>query len=148
MKKMNPLSFLMRAVILLSTVGASVAFATCPCYLAAKFSTIPVAALPTNRRRFIGNFGAFVTGTIVSLPGVVSALDFEAFEKGEIAADTKNCNPKLDPKCQPNLSPDEALCQYGNSGKARGEACRRVRDAGGKLPEVKKERSLGGAYAM
>jgi hypothetical protein len=75
-------------------------------------------------------------------------LDFDAFEKGTIDSDTKNCNPKLDPKCQPKLSPDEALCQYGNSGKARGEACKRIRDAGGKLPDVQKVRSLGGAYAM
>ncbi|KAL3803894.1 hypothetical protein HJC23_004056 [Cyclotella cryptica] len=79
----------------------------------------------------------------MSIPSAVSALDFDMFEKGEIAADTKNCNPKLDPECQPKLSPGEALCQYGNSGKARAEACGRVRDAGGKRPEVKKERSLG-----
>jgi len=47
-----------------------------------------------------------------------------------------------------HLLEDEALCQYGSSGEARGEACLRVRKAGGKLPEVKKEKSLGGAYAM
>ena len=46
------------------------------------------------------------------------------------------------------LPEDETLCQYGSSGEARGEACLRVRKAGGKLPEVKKEKSLGGAYAM
>ncbi|KAL3776323.1 hypothetical protein HJC23_011648 [Cyclotella cryptica] len=147
---MNPCSLRTKALILLSTVGAyrTDAFTTCPCNLAAKSSTIHMSASSFNRRNFVGNFGALATGTIMSIPRVVSALDFDAFEKGEIAADTKNCNPKLDPKCQPKLSPDEALCQYGNSGKARGEACRRVRDAGGKLRDVKKERSLGGAYAM
>jgi hypothetical protein len=79
---------------------------------------------------------------------VVNALDFDAFEKGEIATDTAKCDPKKDPKCIPKLSSDEALCQYGGGGNARGEACMRVRAAGGKLPTVKKEKSLGGAYAM
>ena len=76
------------------------------------------------------------------------ALDFDAFEKGEIASDTAKCDPKRDPKCIPKLSSDEALCQYGGGGNARGEACMRVRAGGGKLPTVKKEKSLGGAYAM
>ena len=77
------------------------------------------------------------------------ALDFDAFERGEIASDTAKCDPKRDPKCIPKLSSDEALCQYGGGGSARGEACMRVRAAGGKLPPtVKKEKSLGGAYAM
>jgi len=65
-----------------------------------------------------------------------------------LEADKKNCNPKLDPKCAPKLSADEAMCQYGQSGEARGEACKRVKAAGGKMPSVKKEKSLGGAYAM
>jgi hypothetical protein len=43
---------------------------------------------------------------------------------------------------------DEALCQYGKSGQARGEACQRVKNLGGKLPEINKVKSLGGAYAM
>mmetsp|Transcript_26969 Transcript_26969/g.48974 ORF Transcript_26969/g.48974 Transcript_26969/m.48974 type:complete len:88 (+) Transcript_26969:401-664(+) len=77
-----------------------------------------------------------------------NALDFDAFEKGIVETDTQKCDPKRDPKCIPKLSDDEALCQYGGGGNARGEACRRVKNAGGKLPEVKKEKSLGGAYAM
>jgi hypothetical protein len=48
----------------------------------------------------------------------------------------------------PKLTSDEALCQYGGGGNARGEACKRVRAEGGVLPTVKKEKSLGGAYAM
>ncbi|KAL3768464.1 hypothetical protein ACHAW5_000361 [Stephanodiscus triporus] len=80
---------------------------------------------------------------------VANALDYDAFERGEIATDTARCDPKRDPKCLPKLSSDEALCQYGGGGNARGEACMRVRAAGGKLPPtVKKEKSLGGAYAM
>merc|ERR1711997_859016 len=76
------------------------------------------------------------------------ALDLDAFIKSELDADTKNCDPKKDPKCIPKLSGDEALCKYGQSGNARGEACKRVKASGGDLPGVKKEKSLGGAYAM
>jgi hypothetical protein len=105
--------------------------------------------MSNNRRDFLANLAPLVAGaafTVVSSPA--QALDFEAFANSEIANDTKKCDPKLDPKCIPKLSDDEALCQYGGGGKARGEACMRVKKAGGKLPEVKKEKSLGGAYAM
>jgi hypothetical protein len=67
----------------------------------------------------------------------------------QLDADTKNCDPKRDPKCKPKLSEDEALCQYGQSGNARSEACKRVRAVGGSVPKPGSEgRSLGGAYAM
>ena len=63
--------------------------------------------------------------------------------------DQKNCDPKKDPKCIPQLSHDEALCQYGQSGNARSEACKRVKASGKKLPDAKPQgKSLGGAYAM
>mmetsp|Transcript_24388 Transcript_24388/g.51444 ORF Transcript_24388/g.51444 Transcript_24388/m.51444 type:complete len:142 (+) Transcript_24388:130-555(+) len=85
-----------------------------------------------DRRNFLNNFGTLAAGAIfVGVAGVndANALDFDAFEKAEIASDTKNCDPKRDPKCQPKLSDDEALCQYGSGGQARGEACQRVRKA-------------------
>jgi hypothetical protein len=68
----------------------------------------------------------------------------------QLDADTKNCDPKVDSKCIPKLSSDEAMCKYGQSGDARGEACRRVKEAGGKLPMSSGSpvKSLGGAYAM
>jgi hypothetical protein len=47
----------------------------------------------------------------------------------QLAADTNNCDPKKDPKCIPKLNSDEALCKYGQSGAARGEACKRVKEA-------------------
>jgi len=75
-------------------------------------------------------------------------LDMDAFVNSQLAADKANCNPKQDPKCAPKLSADEAMCQYGQSGEARGEACKRVRAAGGSLPGATKTKSLGGAYAM
>ena len=80
----------MKAVILLSTVGAYgiAAFTTCRCNLATKPSTVLMDAAPSNRRNFLGNFGAFLTVAIVPMPNIVGALDFDAFEKGEIAADT------------------------------------------------------------
>ena len=67
----------------------------------------------------------------------------------QIDSDTKNCDPKRDPKCIPKLNQDEALCKYGQSGDARAEACRRVKASGGKLPDKGSQgKSLGGAYAM
>ncbi|KAL9178771.1 hypothetical protein ACHAXT_003902 [Thalassiosira profunda] len=106
-------------------------------------------AMSAGRRNFLDNLSKFAAGAIlVGASESANALDFDAFEKGEVEKDTSQCNPKLDPKCKPKLTADEALCQYGNSGEARGEACKRVKQKGGKLPEVKKERSLGGAYAM
>ena len=46
------------------------------------------------------------------------------------------------------MTSDEALCKYGQSGKARGEACMRYKAAGGALPTSTQVKSLGGAYAM
>jgi hypothetical protein len=66
----------------------------------------------------------------------------------QIEADTKNCDPKRDPKCIPKLTADEALCKYGQSGTARGEACKRVKAGGGKIDTRPQGKSLGGAYAM
>ena len=105
-----------------------------------------------DRRSFLHNVSKVASAAmVVSFTGgnnVVNALDMDAFVNSEIANDTAKCDPKKDPKCIPKLSKDEALCQYGGGGNARGEACMRVRKAGGKFPEVKKEKSLGGAYAM
>ena len=78
-----------------------------------------------------------------------NALDMEAFVNSELESDAKNCDPKKDPKCAPQLTADEALCKYGQSGTARGEACKRVKEAGGQLPKANAQgKSLGGAYAM
>ena len=47
-----------------------------------------------------------------------------------LSSSQKACNPKYDPKCTPELTKDEALCQYGQSGgKDRSEACKRAREA-------------------
>jgi hypothetical protein len=83
-----------------------------------------------------------------TFPFVSSALDYDAFTNSELDKDTKNCNPKVDPKCAPKMTQDEALCKYGQSGNARGEACKRFKASGGQLPTSTKERSLGGAYAI
>ena len=75
-----------------------------------------------------------------------NALDIDSFENSLLEQDTTQCNPKLDPKCIPKLTPDEALCKYGVPGAdARTDACKRVRDAGGQLPTSKAgERSTQG----
>merc|ERR1712232_177856 len=77
----------------------------------------------------------FAASVLIFNPTVVAALDMDAFANSQIEADIKNCNPKLDSKCIPSLSKDEALCKYGQNGEARGQACKRVRAAGGSLPE-------------
>ena len=114
-----------------------------------KSSTVP---LSMQRREMIQQFttgaAAITTGLIVgSIPATANALDMDSFEKSLIEKDTTQCDPKLDPKCIPKLTPDEALCKYGVSGAdARTEACRRVRAAGGQLPSKssKGERSTQG----
>jgi hypothetical protein len=94
--------------------------------------------------------GAIFGGSVAFIgASAANALDMDAFANSQIEADTKNCNPKLDPKCIPKLTTDEALCKYGQSGQARGEACKRVKQAGGEMPSAKPAgKSLGGAYAM
>jgi hypothetical protein len=90
-------------------------------------------------------------GGSIAFLGVSSAnaLDMDAFANSQLEADEKNCNPKVDPKCAPPMTKDEALCKYGQSGEARGDACKRVKQAGGSLPSAKPQgKSLGGAYAM
>jgi ubiquinone biosynthesis protein COQ9 len=94
----------------------------------------------TTRRRAIqsvtmGSLAFLMTGADSN------ALDLDAFMNSELEADQKNCNPKTDSKCIPVLSADEALCKYGQSGNARGEACMRVKAAkaaGGALPKAGK----------
>ena len=77
-----------------------------------------------------------------------NALDMDAFANSELDKDQKNCNPKVDPKCAPQLSADEAMCKYGQSGEARGEACKRFKAAGGSLNKPGSAGvSPGGAYA-
>lgn len=90
-----------------------------------------------------------VAGTVAaSASKPAFGLDMDAFTSSELDKDKTNCDPKRDPKCIPKLSSDEALCKYGQSGEARGEACKKVKAAGKALPSTTKEKSLGGAYAM
>ncbi len=100
-----------------------------------------------DRRRVLQQFLAVGFGAVTA-PKVAFGLDMDAFMNSELEKDKANCDPKNDPKCAPKLSADEAMCKYGQSGEARGEACRRVKKAGGSLPSATKERSLGGAYAI
>ena len=131
-------------------LAGSDAFAPAAQPQSSRVSSTEIGMSNGGRREFVSKFATFASAAAVLAGDVAGAgaLDFDAFERGEVEKDVQKCNPKLDPKCIPKLSDDEALCQYGGSGQKRGEACRRVKQAGGALPEVKKERSLGGAYAM
>lgn len=104
-----------------------------------------------RRQAFRSIFESVIIGGAIAnfAPSKSFALDMDAFVNQELANDEAKCNPKLDSKCIPKLSTDEALCKYGQSGSsARSEACKRVKSGGGSLPEKTKEKSLGGAYAM
>ena len=102
-----------------------------------------------GRRRALAILAGGSLSFMANSPDKVVALDMDAFVNKELEADTKNCDPKRDPKCAPQLSADEALCKYGQSGEARGEACKRVKAGGGELPKANSQgKSLGGAYAM
>jgi len=117
------------------------------------FSTSSTKATVTaeESRREALNKGVAFLGAAAGIAGLTAgkaeALDMDAFEKQLIAADEKNCDPKRDPKCKPNLSPDEALCQYGQGAK-KSEACKRAKAAGGDTTQRGGGKSLGGAYAM
>merc|ERR1719203_2658459 len=79
-----------------------------------------------QRRAALGSLFGVAVAVVSVTP--VNALDMEAFANRELVNDTKNCDPKKDPKCIPPLTSDEALCKYGQSGEARGEACKRVKE--------------------
>jgi len=103
-----------------------------------------------NRRRALQSlvFGSLAFGATTTTTAA-QALDMDAFVNSQLDADTKNCDPRRDPKCKPEMSKDEAMCKYGQSGPARGEACKRVKEAGGSLAKPGSAgKSLGGAYAM
>ncbi|GAX15167.1 hypothetical protein FisN_12Lh129 [Fistulifera solaris] len=103
---------------------------------------------PVSRRAMFQSAG-IASAALFGIASQSNALDMDAFMNAEIESSTKNCNPKTDPKCIPKLTPDEALCKYGQSGNARAEACKRVRAAGGDVPKPGSQgKSLGGAYAM
>lgn len=135
--------------------GAVNAFVPLVVYTRCTSSSVQMSASENDigaisSRRCFGKFitTAALTG-IMGSGGKVNALDFDSFERGLIEKDTNQCDPKRDPKCIPKLTKDEALCQYGGGGKERGLACRRVKEAGGKLPDAQPQvKSLGGAYAM
>mmetsp|Transcript_12705 Transcript_12705/g.19040 ORF Transcript_12705/g.19040 Transcript_12705/m.19040 type:complete len:140 (-) Transcript_12705:306-725(-) len=78
-----------------------------------------------------------------------NALDMDAFMNNELSNDLKNCDPKRDPKCIPKLTEEEALCKYGQGGKARAAACTKLKSEGKALPNAAPQgKSMGGAYAM
>eukprot|EP00537_Pseudo-nitzschia_pungens_P010968 CAMPEP_0172397084 /NCGR_PEP_ID=MMETSP1061-20121228/28863_1 /TAXON_ID=37318 /ORGANISM="Pseudo-nitzschia pungens, Strain cf. pungens" /LENGTH=149 /DNA_ID=CAMNT_0013129153 /DNA_START=85 /DNA_END=534 /DNA_ORIENTATION=+ len=102
----------------------------------------------SSRRNMFKRAGAFAAVVAFTPVVAANALDMDAFANAQIEADIKNCDPKRDPKCIPKLNADEALCKYGQSGSARGDACKRVKAAGGDISQKPQGQSLGGAYAM
>jgi len=105
---------------------------------------LPVARRALRRRRSVAS-GPF---PLTLIPTILPFVSFFLLPL-QLEADTKNCDPKKDPKCAPQMTEDEALCKYGQSGDARAEACKRFKAGGGTPPKPGSGgKSLGGAYAM
>lgn len=111
----------------------------------APFTAQPEEPVFGRRRALESILGGVFTATAAT---AANALDMDAFASSTLDSDKKSCDPKKDPKCVPQLTSDQAMCTYGMSGEARGEACKRVKAAGGDMPTKSKEKSMGGAYAM
>ena len=90
-------------------------------------SGLPSSILP-SRRNFVAA-GIFPGVVMAFTPTKNLALDMEKFINSELTRDKNNCDPKIDKKCVEKLSKDEAMCKYGQSGPARGEACVRARES-------------------
>eukprot|EP00554_Chaetoceros_debilis_P006846 CAMPEP_0194079952 /NCGR_PEP_ID=MMETSP0149-20130528/6076_1 /TAXON_ID=122233 /ORGANISM="Chaetoceros debilis, Strain MM31A-1" /LENGTH=154 /DNA_ID=CAMNT_0038761569 /DNA_START=113 /DNA_END=577 /DNA_ORIENTATION=+ len=121
----------------------------------ASTSTFTCSALNAeNLSRRIAMRGLVATAFVTLATGDASssaanALDMDAFMNAELDKDTKNCDPKLDRKCAPKMNDTEALCKYGQGGKARAAACMKLRESGAEVPTAPPAgKSLGGAYAM
>mmetsp|Transcript_24806 Transcript_24806/g.68374 ORF Transcript_24806/g.68374 Transcript_24806/m.68374 type:complete len:149 (+) Transcript_24806:114-560(+) len=133
-------------------VSSTEAFTTSASMQAARTNTQLSATssedIVSSRRNMFKRAGAFAAAIAFTPVVAANALDMDAFANAQIESDIKNCDPKRDPKCIPKLNADEALCKYGQSGSARGDACKRVKAAGGDISQKSQGKSLGGAYAM
>ena len=147
-----------QALVVISSLALAAAvsgFAPCHHHVSQKISTSNLNMMmeqkgENNRRQILSSIlGGVVTATIASSsPTIANALDMDAFINAELANDTKNCDPKRDPKCAPQMTSDQATCKYGQAGKAKSEACKRLKQEGKEIPKENQGKSLGGAYAM
>lgn len=137
----------MKQALVLSLITLSAVSAFAPSQIQPCRSSIQMNVESNVGRRaaFSKIFGG--AALIASQPVVANALDMDAFMNAELANDTKNCDPKRDPKCLPPMTSDQASCKYGQ-GKAKSEACKRIRESGKEVPKESGGKSLGGAYAM
>jgi hypothetical protein len=78
-----------------------------------------VLAKPVSRR-------SLLVVPLIAAPTAAMALDMDAFINKELESTTTSCDEKINKKCRPKLSDDEALCRFGSPSKATGEACVRA----------------------
>lgn len=71
-----------------------------------------------SRRSFL------IAAPLIAAPAAAMALDMDAFMNKELESTT--CDEKVNKKCIPKLSEDEALCRFGSPSKKTGEACIRA----------------------
>jgi hypothetical protein len=76
-------------------------------------------------RRSVLMLPFIATAAATSSPAAALALDIDAFVNKALDTGGK-CDEKMDKKCRPNLSDDEALCRFGQASKEVGEACVRA----------------------
>jgi len=67
---------------------------------------------------------SFLVAPLIAAPTAAMALDMDAFINKEL--ESTICDEKINKKCQPKLSDDEALCRFGSPSKATGQACVRA----------------------
>ena len=73
----------------------------------------PKKSCNSSRREIINIFTKATVGAVlIGTAAESNALDMDSFENSLIEKDTTECNSKLDPKCIPKLTADEALCKY------------------------------------
>ena len=72
----------------------------------------------------VGITTTIITTTTTSTPRPAQALDIDAFVQKEMANEV--CDDRLNKKCQPKLSDDQALCRFGQPSQETGQACLRA----------------------
>lgn len=83
-----------------------------------------------TRRNFLMNqsraaiLGASISSASIAVPWPSIALDMESFVQKELAEES--CDDRVNKKCKPKLSDDEALCRFGQPSPKTGEACLRA----------------------
>jgi hypothetical protein len=78
----------------------------------------------SRKQEGISRRSVFFVPALLIAPSAANALDMDAFMQKEL--DSTPCNDKIDKKCKPKFSDDEALCRFGQPSPETGAACTRA----------------------